>query len=135
VRYWGFTVSPKRNAARWCGRLMLMPFGSAFPAPTLFPWAKLARYLGSGVRHMDPWSTVESLPPGNLDLRHQIARRYLRLGLSVGAEQIVVTSRRSRMRLAGILSGHSGPCRPRTIRRRHAVRAAQAQARLTLGAA
>lgn len=69
-----------------------VPFGSAFPAPTLFPWKKLARYLGSSARHMDPWSTVESLPPGNLELRRQIARRYMRLGMSIGAEQIVITS-------------------------------------------
>jgi DNA-binding transcriptional MocR family regulator len=70
----------------------VVPLGSAFPSPTLFPWAKLARYLGSSARHMDPWNTVESLPPGSLDLRRQIARRYLRLGMSIGIEQIVVTS-------------------------------------------
>jgi DNA-binding transcriptional MocR family regulator len=70
----------------------VVPFGSAFPGPSLFPWAKLARYLGSSARHMDPWSTMESLPPGNLELRRQIARRYLRLGMSIGVEQIVVTS-------------------------------------------
>jgi DNA-binding transcriptional MocR family regulator len=70
----------------------VVPFGSAFPGPSLFPWAKLARYLGSCARHMDPWSTVESLPPGNLELRRQIARRYVRLGMSVGVGEIVVTS-------------------------------------------
>jgi DNA-binding transcriptional MocR family regulator len=70
----------------------VIPLGSAFPSPMLYPWAKLARYLGSGARRMDPWSTVESLPPGNLELRRQIARRYLRLGMSVGIEQIVITS-------------------------------------------
>lgn len=41
---------------------------------------------------MDPWSTVESLSPGNLDLRRQIARRYLRLGMTVDVEQIVITA-------------------------------------------
>src|ERR1700722_12333717 len=70
----------------------VIPLGSAFPSPTLFPWAKLARYLGSSARHMDPWNTVESLPPGSVDLRRAIARRYLHLGMSVGIEQIVVTS-------------------------------------------
>jgi DNA-binding transcriptional MocR family regulator len=70
----------------------VVPLGSAFPGPTLFPWAKLARYLGSSARHMDPWSTVESLPPGSIELRRQIARRYLRLGMTVGIEQIIVTS-------------------------------------------
>src|ERR1700722_9292023 len=70
----------------------VVPLGSAFPGPTLFPWAKLARYLGSSARHMDPWSTVESLPPGSSELRHQIARRYLRLGMAIGVEQIVITA-------------------------------------------
>lgn len=70
----------------------VVPLGSAFPSPTLFPWAKLARYLGSSARHLDPWSTVESLPPGSIELRRQIARRYLRLGMTVDIEQIIVTS-------------------------------------------
>lgn len=70
----------------------VVPLGSAFPSPTLFPWAKLARYLGSSARRMDPWSTVESLPPGSDDLRRQIARRYLEFGIRVPADEIVITS-------------------------------------------
>jgi len=70
----------------------VVPLGSAFPSPLLFPWKKLARYLGRSARHMDPWKTVESLPPGSLELRRQIARRYVRLGMSVGIEEIVVTA-------------------------------------------
>jgi DNA-binding transcriptional MocR family regulator len=70
----------------------VVPLGSAFPSPTQFPWPKLARYLGGSARHLDPWSTVESLPPGSVDLRQQIAKRYLRWGMSVGIEQIVVTA-------------------------------------------
>jgi DNA-binding transcriptional MocR family regulator len=70
----------------------VVPLGSAFPSPTLFPWPSLARHLGSGARHMDPWSTVENLPPGSADLRRQIARRYLRYGTNVSAEEIVITS-------------------------------------------
>jgi DNA-binding transcriptional MocR family regulator len=70
----------------------VVPFGSAFPSPTLFPWAKLSRFLGSSVRQMDPLSTVQSLPPGSEELRRQIARRYLHAGLSVPAEEIIITS-------------------------------------------
>ncbi len=70
----------------------VVPLGSAFPSPTLFPWAKLARYLGSSARHMDPWQTVEGLPPGSLELRRQIARRYLRLGMTIDVDQIVITA-------------------------------------------
>lgn len=70
----------------------VVPLGSAFPSPTLFPWAKLARHLGSSARHMDPWSTVESLPPGNEELRRQIARRYLLYGARVRTEEIIITA-------------------------------------------
>jgi DNA-binding transcriptional MocR family regulator len=70
----------------------VVPFGSAFPSPLLFPWPKLARYLGSAARQMDPWSTVESLPPGSAELRRQIARRYLRFGARVLADDIVITN-------------------------------------------
>jgi DNA-binding transcriptional MocR family regulator len=69
----------------------VVPLGSAFPSPMLFPWPKLARYLGSGARHMDPWSTVESLPPGSAELRRQIARRYLKFGTKVSADEIIIT--------------------------------------------
>jgi DNA-binding transcriptional MocR family regulator len=70
----------------------VVPLGSAFPGPNLFPWAKLARSLGSSARRMNPWSTVESLPPGSMELRRQIAQRYLRLGMTIGVEQIIITS-------------------------------------------
>jgi DNA-binding transcriptional MocR family regulator len=70
----------------------VVPLGSAFPSPTQFPWPQLARSLGSSARHLDPWSTVESLPPGSVDLRRQIAKRYLSLGMSVGIDQIIVTA-------------------------------------------
>jgi DNA-binding transcriptional MocR family regulator len=70
----------------------VIPLGSAFPGPTQFPWARLARCLGSSARHMDPWSTMESLPPGSIELRREIARRYLRMGMSVGVEEIVITA-------------------------------------------
>ena len=70
----------------------VVPLGSAFPSPMQFPWPTLARFLGSSARRLDPWSTVESLPPGSIELRRQIAKRYLRLGMSIGIEQIIVTA-------------------------------------------
>ena len=70
----------------------VVPLGSAFPSPLLFPWSKLARYLGSSARHLDPWSTVETLPPGSPELRREISRRYLRRGMSIGIEQIIATA-------------------------------------------
>jgi len=70
----------------------LVPLGSAFPSPDLFPLRQLARFLSLGARRLDPWSTVDDLPPGSLALRRQIARRYLLAGARVQPEEIVVTS-------------------------------------------
>src|ERR1700726_4107554 len=70
----------------------VVPLGSAFPSPTLFPWKNLARYLGSSARRMDPWATVGSLPPGSLELRRQISRRYLRMGMTIDVKEIIITA-------------------------------------------
>ena len=70
----------------------VVPFGSAFPSPLLFPLPRLARSMASSVREMDPWSTVDDLSPGNGDLRRQIALRYLAEGLHVHTDEIVVTN-------------------------------------------
>ena len=70
----------------------VVPFGSAFPSPLLFPLARLARSMASSTLAMDPWSTVTDLAPGNASLRRQIALRYLADGLHVPTEDIVVTN-------------------------------------------
>ena len=68
------------------------PLGSSFPSPYLFPLDRLARTLASSARHMDPRSTVRDLPPGNEELRRQIALRYLGDGADVSPAEIVVVS-------------------------------------------
>lgn len=73
-------------------RREVVPLGSAFPGPDLFPLRQLARELAGAVQRLDPWSTVEDLPPGNARLRQQIAQRYLAAGARVGADEIVITS-------------------------------------------
>jgi DNA-binding transcriptional MocR family regulator len=70
----------------------VVPLGSAFPSAGLFPLGRLARCLSAGARQMDPWSTLDDLPPGNPELRAQIARRYLRAGSRVSPDEIVATS-------------------------------------------
>jgi len=70
----------------------LVPLGSAFPSPLLFPLPRLAQLLGGVARHLDPWATVTDLPPGSYELRRQIARRYLMAGAQVPVEDIVITS-------------------------------------------
>ncbi|MEL1265409.1 PLP-dependent aminotransferase family protein [Pseudoxanthomonas putridarboris] len=70
----------------------LVPLGSAFPSPLLFPLARLGRHLASAAQHLDPWSTVDDLTPGKLALRRQIALRYRIDGLPVSPEDIVITN-------------------------------------------
>ncbi|HEY9100661.1 PLP-dependent aminotransferase family protein [Chitinimonas sp.] len=70
----------------------ILPLGSAFPSPRLFPLPRLARSLTATARFIDPQDTVASLPPGNPALRQQIALRYLGQGLSVPSEQIIITN-------------------------------------------
>ncbi len=70
----------------------LVPFGSPFPSPELFPLSKLGRTLGAGAQRIDPWRTVEYLADGSLKLRQRIAQRYLRHGASVAPEEIIITS-------------------------------------------
>lgn len=70
----------------------VVPFGSAFPSPLLFPLARLAKSMASTVQHMDPWNTVDDLAPGNAGLRRQIALRYLADGLNIQPDEIVITN-------------------------------------------
>jgi DNA-binding transcriptional MocR family regulator len=70
----------------------VVPLGSAFPSPLLFPLPALARLLGAVARKLDPWMTVADLPPGSWELRRQIVKRYLGCGVRLDVEDIVITS-------------------------------------------
>jgi DNA-binding transcriptional MocR family regulator len=70
----------------------LVPMGSAFPSPLLFPLPKLALATGKALRRLDPWRTVEDLSPGSAALRRQIGLRYLGMGCGVDTEELVITN-------------------------------------------
>ncbi len=70
----------------------LVQFGSAFPSPELFPWDRLGKSLARAGRALDPWYSVNDLPPGNLALRQQIGLRYLGAGAPQPTEDIIVTN-------------------------------------------
>ena len=70
----------------------VVPFGSAFPSPLLFPFGPLGRSMTAAIQKMDPWSTVDDITPGNANLRRQIALRYLIDGLHVHTDEIVITN-------------------------------------------
>jgi len=68
-----------------------LPFGSAFPSPELFPFKALSQAFAGAARFLDPWKSVSDLSPGNLELRRQIARRYLEVGCAVKPDEILIT--------------------------------------------
>lgn len=70
----------------------VVPLGSSFPSPYLFPLDRLGRFLATAARRLDPLATATDLPPGNDELRRQIALRYLAHGASVSPQEIIVTS-------------------------------------------
>jgi DNA-binding transcriptional MocR family regulator len=70
----------------------VVPFGSAFPSPLLFPLARLGQAMAASAQSLDPWSTVDDLTPGNADLRRQIALRYLADGMNIHTDEIVITN-------------------------------------------
>ncbi|MET0808924.1 MAG: PLP-dependent aminotransferase family protein, partial [Pseudoxanthomonas sp.] len=70
----------------------VVPLGSAFPSPLLFPLDRIGRAVASAALHLDPWSTVDDLTPGNVALRRQIALRYQIAGMDVGIDEIVITN-------------------------------------------
>lgn len=70
----------------------LLPLGSAFPSPTLFPLPALATSLARAARRLDPWMTVADLPPGSWALRREIAKRYLANGVRLDPDEIIITA-------------------------------------------
>jgi DNA-binding transcriptional MocR family regulator len=70
----------------------VVPLGSSFPSPYLYPFDKLGRFLAAAARKFDPLATVTDLPPGNEELRRQLALRYLAQGATVSPQEIIITS-------------------------------------------
>lgn len=70
----------------------IVPLGSAFPAPGLFPLQRLAKSLARTARHLHGQITIAHLPQGHPALRQQIALRYLAMGMPQPAEELIVTS-------------------------------------------
>lgn len=70
----------------------VVPLGSSFPSPRLFPFERLGRCLAAAARRFAPRDTLSDLPPGNDELRRQISLRYLARGADVPPREIVITS-------------------------------------------
>jgi DNA-binding transcriptional MocR family regulator len=70
----------------------IVPLGSAFPSPQLFPMQRLAKSLASATRLLDRWSSVQDMPPGNEQLRRQIGMRYVAMGAPQPFDEILITN-------------------------------------------
>jgi DNA-binding transcriptional MocR family regulator len=70
----------------------VVPLGSAFPNPELFPLGRLARGMGAALRALEPARLLDDLAPGNPELRRQIALRYVSHGVMARVDELVITS-------------------------------------------
>ncbi|CAN5636052.1 PLP-dependent aminotransferase family protein [soil metagenome] len=70
----------------------LVPFGSAFPSPALFPLERLGQAMASSIQSVDTWGSVDDIQMGNSGLRRLIAQRYMAEGVNVSADDIVMTN-------------------------------------------
>ncbi|MBD2801038.1 PLP-dependent aminotransferase family protein [Xenorhabdus sp. M] len=75
-----------------CKDPQIIPFGSAFPDPSLLAEPKLSKILASVARRFVPHSALANLPPGNEKLRRNISRRYASHGIHVSPDEIVITA-------------------------------------------
>ena len=66
--------------------------GAAFPAPQFLPLPRLAQSLGRANRGAISAGDETNLSPGNEALRQAIARRYMGAGISVTADDVIVTN-------------------------------------------
>jgi len=69
----------------------LVRLGAALPSPELLPTAQLNRCLAAVGRRSGSAGSEYSVPPGNLALRTQIARRAIEAGCTFSPDEIVIT--------------------------------------------
>ena len=70
----------------------IVPLGSAFPSPELFPLQRLGKSLSRIAPRLHGREMVEHLSQGHPALRQQIALRYLALGMAQPMDELVITN-------------------------------------------
>ncbi len=70
----------------------VVPLGSAFPAPHLFPFAALARNGARAMRRLAPREITSALTTGDERLRQQLRTRYALHGVPLAADELVITN-------------------------------------------
>lgn len=69
----------------------IVPLGAACPSVELFPTQKINRIVSSIVRRVGARINTYDFPPGNWELRRQIARCSLDWGCSLSPDEIIIT--------------------------------------------
>ncbi|SCY28421.1 PLP-dependent aminotransferase family protein [Desulfoluna spongiiphila] len=67
-------------------------FGAAIPDPAILPSEKLGRIMAAEVRRAKGHGTGYAMGSGLPKLRHQIARHMLKAGVTLAADEILITS-------------------------------------------
>ncbi|RYY02617.1 MAG: PLP-dependent aminotransferase family protein [Gammaproteobacteria bacterium] len=70
----------------------IVPFGSAFPSPDLFPLPRLARSMSKALQGLPARAILTDMTTGNANLRRQISLRYMLNGVNLAADELVITS-------------------------------------------
>jgi len=70
----------------------VVPLGSAFPAPHLFPFEALARSGARAMRRVKPAQITNALTAGDPGLRQALRRRYALQGVPLAEDELVVTN-------------------------------------------
>ena len=70
----------------------VVPLGSAFPAPHLFPFDSLARCGARAMRRVKPLQITSALTAGDEGLRQALLRRYTLQGIALADDELVITN-------------------------------------------
>lgn len=70
----------------------VVPLGSAFPAPRLFPLEELARAGARAMRRLRPEQITTALTVGDENLRQTLRTRYALQGVPLAADELVIAN-------------------------------------------
>ena len=70
----------------------VVPLGSAFPSPQLFPFEALARSGARAMRRLGPAQITGALTAGDESLRAQVRKRYALHGIALWPDEPIVTN-------------------------------------------
>jgi len=70
----------------------MFSLGFAYPDPSLYPRQHLNKSIAAAAQQISLTSAMDNLPPGNLDLRKIIAKRYAAKGVNISPDEIIITA-------------------------------------------